>query len=1068
MGILEEENGVTPPNEVPKPEEEQVTNVVHTNGVTSDKQDQPPSLKATLSVGDQNKQPGDLIFSAESLIKPFVVSLVQAALQEEKTKNQPKPETPPDSKDEQSKQSSSSIKRSRKAWKAMGFPVGLEEVFTHEINPSDDKSKIWEFGGDFPWGAPTLDVLGQGDDIGDSPARSEWLRQKKEDNEENPYLDQLMSMVGREEVKAHFLAIKSKVKGKDGKRSPDFEKLRLHLVLQGRHGTGKSSIASLYAEFLHSLGIGNERVFFTRGPISIIDPLHDFDGDTISSALPPRWRQSSTTEDTLENDQCPEKAMVIFHDNSDVLSDSRRIDNILEKAEERPEKIILILSSINKSLLDNITGSEYGIRQLQGPLVLDDYTDDELLKILIRIIKKKGYEIEGGFDDPSLRVLVQRVTRKKPDKFYRNVYTLKEELNIVYRRRALRLQREYTQWLRGPRDVESDVNDTEVKATEDSKPKPEILTREDIIGPMPKDIREENKSWKKLQAMVGLEKIKAEIGNLIDYVQTNYDRQLQGKEPIKANLNRLFLGPPGVGKTTVARLYGQMIADLGLVSQRKVIVKNPTDLIGAYTGHSETNTRKILDEAKGKVLIIDDAHMLYQGSGHGTSESDTFRVGVIDTLVTNISADPGEDRCVILVGYEQQMQEMFRNSNPGLQRRFPMESALNFEEHSEDQLCKILELKLAKDGSKMTGEARKVSRLVLRRMMVSPKFGNGGDVENLLSQAKIRHKTRTKSSLSRAVENIEVVLGPADFDPDYDRASNADESRKSLFDGFVGFEKIIDQFKGYQQLAAGMRRHDIDPKPHIPWAFIFKGPPGTGKTSTARKVGRLYYDMGLLSTDEVVTCSVTDIIGEYTGQTGPKVVSVLESGLGKVLFIDEAYRLADSSKGSGGGSNDFHREAVGELVDAMTKPRYAGNMIVILAGYTEEMEHLMRTNQGLRSRFPTQISFPHMDPQSCYTHLKQMIRKLKVGIKEMEELGGEGEKPDLQLVHQFFARLSSTKGWANGRDVETLAKTIIGIVYRREGQLDNGAIGSLDISMSELMDVLQNMLLERGGYSIGL
>jgi SpoVK/Ycf46/Vps4 family AAA+-type ATPase len=173
-----------------------------------------------------------------------------------------------------------------------------------------------------------------------------------------------------------------------------------------------------------------------------------------------------------------------------------------------------------------------------------------------------------------------------------------------------------------------------------------------------------------------------------------------------------------------------------------------------------------------------------------------------------------------------------------------------------------------------------------------------------------------------------------------------------------------------------MRRHGIDPKPHIPWAFIFKGPPGTGKTSTARKVGRLYYDMGLLSTDEVIVASVTDLVGKYTGQTGLKVINMLETGLGKVLLIDEAYRLAGD--GSNISPSTFHREAVGELVNAMTKPRYAGNMIIILAGYTMEMEFLLRNNQGLRSRIPTHIMLPSMDSKFCLLHLKQEIRKLKI------------------------------------------------------------------------------------------
>lgn len=113
--------------------------------------------------------------------------------------------------------------------------------------------------------------------------------------------------------------------------------------------------------------------------------------------------------------------------------------------------------------------------------------------------------------------------------------------------------------------------------------------------------------------------------------------------------------------------------------------------------------------------------------------------------------------------------------------------------------------------------------------------------------------------------------------------------------------------------------------------------------------------MGFLSTSEVIECSATHLIRQYVGHTGPKVINLLEKALGKVLFIDEAYRLCS---GSGEQTGSFTDEAVGELVDCMTKPRYFRKMIIVLAGYDCEMDALMRVNSGLRGRFPTEISFP--------------------------------------------------------------------------------------------------------------
>ncbi|KAK2007330.1 P-loop containing nucleoside triphosphate hydrolase protein [Colletotrichum eremochloae] len=736
------------------------------------------------------------------------------------------------------------------------------------------------------------------------------------------------------------------------------------------------------------------------------------------------------------------------------------MDHLMKAA----EKSVLILSSRKKSFLDSIERNEKALGELHTPLTLPDYNDDELMQLFVRMIQKRGLSVEGGFQDRSLRALVQRVGRQRESESFTNVHHLQEELDKACKRRALRLQLEYSKWFDSDPTGDSHpscLSDDQRPDTESGdKPKitdvisgqKNVLTPEDLLGPEPKDIRLENASWKKMQDMIGLEHVKSECGDIINYAQINYRRELLGMKPLKIGLNRLFLGPPGVGKTTVAQLYAQIIIDLGLVSGKKIMLRNPSHLIGAYVGHSEKMTKKVLDDARGNVLIIDDAHMLYPGGKGAGHKTDVFRIAVLDTIVANVSADP-EDRCIILAGYEDEMGQLFNNSNPGLQRRFPKETALRFDTYSEDELCRIMDLQLDKCGLEMSKDAKAVSRQVLSRMRINPKFGNAGDVENLLNQAKVRINTRTRSASTQGIGSVQVVLEPGDIDPDWDRALRAEENRAALFEDFVGFNKIVKQFERYQLLVDGMRLHDIDPKPHIPWSFIFKGPPGTGKTTTARKVGRLYYDMSLLSTDEVLACSVTDLVGDHQGETGPKVLNALETGLGKVLFIDEAYRLADGS--------NFHMEAVGELVDAMTRPRYKNNMVIILAGYTAEMEFLLRTNPGLRSRFPTQVDFPRMSPHACFQHLKHQVQKLKIDIPEVKGPGGD-EK--MKKVHRLFEKLGRTRGWASGRDVETLAKTLIGDVYMQQGRLrKKGISGPLCITTDDIIEVLLGMLRERKG-----
>jgi hypothetical protein len=123
---------------------------------------------------------------------------------------------------------------------------------------------------------------------------------------------------------------------------------------------------------------------------------------------------------------------------------------------------------------------------------------------------------------------------------------------------------------------------------------------------------------------------------------------------------------------------------------------------------------------------------------------------------------------------------------------------------------------------------------------------------------------------------------------------------------------------------------------------------GTGKTTTAKKMGQIFYNIDILSTAEYVECSALDLIAPYVGQTGPKTVAVLKKGLGKVLFVDEAYRL---------GEGQFAKEAIDELVDSLTKPQFFGKLVVILAGYTDNINRLLKVNPGLCSRFLEEIIF---------------------------------------------------------------------------------------------------------------
>lgn len=234
----------------------------------------------------------------------------------------------------------------------------------------------------------------------------------------------------------------------------------------------------------------------------------------------------------------------------------------------------------------------------------------------------------------------------------------------------------------------------------------------------------------------------------------------------------------------------------------------------------------------GKVLVIDEAYGLCDSQG---SASSIYKTAVIDTIVAEVQSVPGDDRCVLLLGYKDQMEDMFQNVNPGLSRRFPISSAFEFEDFTDNELRSILNMKLNQQGYSATDQAKQVAMEILGRARNRPNFGNAGEIDIMLDATKARHQSRLSKNLAKGAS----VLDAQDFDEDFDRAERADTDVAKLFKDTVGNEDTINLLRGYQQDVKTMKSLDMDPKENIPFNFLFKGPPGTGKTTTAKKMGKV-------------------------------------------------------------------------------------------------------------------------------------------------------------------------------------------------------------------------------------
>lgn len=248
-------------------------------------------------------------------------------------------------------------------------------------------------------------------------------------------------------------------------------------------------------------------------------------------------------------------------------------------------------------------------------------------------------------------------------------------------------------------------------------------------------------------------------------------------------------------------------------------------------------------------------------------------------------------------------------------------------------------------------------------------------------------------------------------------------SPSEKIDELIGLYEVKRQLKqivAYSLMKRDMKYYNRNMKPVI-LNMVFSGNPGTAKTTVARMLAEFFYDIGLISSPEIVEVGRSQLIGEYTGQTAPKVAAVFEKAKGKLLFIDEAYSLLDGYKGS------FGDEAIDTIVQEMENRR--GDTIVIFAGYPDKMEEFLDRNPGLKSRVPFYISFPDYSPEEM----------LEIVEMDASQRGFRITEDAKQTILSLCRKSAQSEEKGNGRFCRNLVdRALMSYAERVYGNLDDG------------------------------
>lgn len=538
----------------------------------------------------------------------------------------------------------------------------------------------------------------------------------------------------------------------------------------------------------------------------------------------------------------------------------------------------------------------------------------------------------------------------------------------------------------------------------------------------------------RLNNMVGMEGIKERIFELSAWAALQQRRMDSDSFAADFPMQHfIFSGNPGTGKTTVARLIGEIFHEIDLLEKGHLLEVKANDLIAEHVGGTAIKTNQVIEQALGGVLFIDEAYSLSETDRGG------FGQEAIDTLLKRME-DDRHRLVVIAAGYPEKMSR-FLKINPGLARRFPEENRLVFDDFSPAHLVAILngflgEKNIATDANIQTRLVDIVHDMVIHS---NDTFGNAGEMRNL---AEVIDRKRAYRLFKENLPDTEF-MSIDDIPVKYQKMiKNCNFQPDQIFfelDQLIGLESVkekVHSLANLLRLEKARQQENMLGNSKMIHNIVFSGNPGTGKTTVARILGKVYRELGILRKGHLVEVSRPDLVAGYVGQTAIKTKEVIQSALDGVLFIDEAYSLSRNA------GHDYGQEAIDTLVKAMED--YRDRLCVIVAGYPTEMRHFIESNPGLKSRFGETYVFPDYTPAQLSLILEQLALSENYAI----------DTKATSRIDQYFINQIQIDPRRFGN-----ARCAINLFNKMKNQLANRVMGNLDDNIKPAKSEIEDLSL---------
>jgi SpoVK/Ycf46/Vps4 family AAA+-type ATPase len=487
--------------------------------------------------------------------------------------------------------------------------------------------------------------------------------------------------------------------------------------------------------------------------------------------------------------------------------------------------------------------------------------------------------------------------------------------------------------------------------------------------------------------LVGLDEIKSALSDL----QTHLEGMKQNNSGTRVSYDTIIIGASGTAKTLISKLIAELFLKFGMISKNK-----PDTVDGVSLEEMDADAlNDLFTNAKGGMIFIDNAHKLVDSEGKA--------LPIFSKLINKMDQFQ-DDPIVLMAGLPFGLREFVKKpENKNITSRF--ENILFIPDYSVVQYAAITENELRKQGFSINPEA---SEHLLKRFRYLFKELKKPDtaISAVNGYLAIREaQSITKSYYMRKASDKTVLK--EDIKGPFEEKKTLDEIMEEL-NSIIGMDKLKEEIKSlYTQLkqSAEMEKKGIKmdkPANH----FIITGNPGTGKTTVARMLGKIFEGLGILESGHVIEVDRGKLVAGYIGQTAPQTNQACDSAMGGILFIDEAYSLTQG----GGSGGDFGKECIDTLLKRMEDDR--GKFMVIAAGYKGPIDKFLAANEGLKSRFTKTFQLEDYNPDELAAIFADLASKQQFIVPT------ETNEKVIAFFKDRCAR--KTKDFANGREARNL------------------------------------------------